>query len=448
MTAKRSLDSFFSSQGQGSSDHSAKDERSTDARKRPGSAKVVGARITQPNAASSVQSQWMPADERRQLELALKLSLGSVEASGVIKEELPPPSASVRERQRIPEELVSLSKPSATIAPSILTKALTAEESPSGKPSSDDSESKVAALQDPQPQAPPKRSLAPMFSSLPHSSKAAQGPQPTFDDTDFAPTDKVQVLNRFSGSLDCLFYPSWISSVPARKGLRDWMLSSLQWHRVCYTRPGTTFKINTPRFTTTFGMLTGPQAPPLTSYKIRPKEIPGPLRELKERIEAMQSTGGVDVTYNAAIVNFYATGEDSISYHADDEAFLGPEPNIASLSLGATRDFYLRRKQPEGVPVAPATSPSGSKGVGSAKDRPMEKLQLSEGALLIMRGKTQAEWEHSIPKRKGVKEGRINITFRKAIDRKAIDNFTRYNRGDGGGYRWNGSRMVEGTGGI
>jgi alkylated DNA repair dioxygenase AlkB len=256
------------------------------------------------------------------------------------------------------------------------------------------------------------------------------------------------VLNRFSGSLDCLFYPSWISSVPARKGLRDWMLSSLQWHRVCYTRPGTTFKINTPRFTTTFGMLTGPQAPPLTSYKIRPKEIPGPLRELKERIEAMQSAAGVEVTYNAAIVNFYATGEDSISYHADDEAFLGPEPNIASLSLGATRDFYLRRKQPEGVPVAPATSPSGSKGVGSAKDRPMEKLQLSEGALLIMRGKTQAEWEHSIPKRKGVKEGRINITFRKAIDRKAIDNFTRYNRGDGGGYRWNGSKMIEGTGGI
>ena len=98
---------------------------------------------------------------------------------------------------------------------------------------------------------------------------------------------------------------------------------------------------------------------------------------LKETIERMQNEAGIEpsssteqdssssndgVRYNALIINYYATGDDSISYHADDEAFLGPLPNIASLSLGATRDFYLRRKAPEGVEVAPATSASGSKG--------------------------------------------------------------------------------------
>lgn len=398
-----------------------------------------------------MQSQWMPADERRQLELALKLSLAGVEMPKVVKQELQvPPIAETIPNKPVGE---NTSKVEGTAPTPAQASTVREDERLSAKSMSEHEESKMAAphaalSQDTPLQALPKQSLAPMFSSGARSAVPANIQQPTFDDSDFTPTDKAQVLNRFSGSLDCLFYPSWISSVPARKGLRDWMLSSLQWHRVCYTRPGTTFKINTPRFTTTFGLLTGSDAPPLTSYKIRPKQIPGPLRELKERIEEMQSAAGVKVTYNAAIVNFYATGEDSISYHADDEAFLGPEPNIASLSLGATRDFYLRRKQPEGVPVAPAISPSGSKGVGSAKDRPMEKLQLSEGALLIMRGKTQAEWEHSIPKRKGVKEGRINVTFRKAIDRKAIDNFTRYNRGDGGGYRWNGSKMVEGLGGI
>ena len=129
------------------------------------------------------------------------------------------------------------------------------------------------------------------------------------------------------------------------------------------------------RYTTTFGIDDSGRA--LSAYKIRPKDIPGPLMLLKETIERMQNEAGIEpsssteqdssssndgVRYNALIINYYATGDDSISYHADDEAFLGPLPNIASLSLGATRDFYLRRKAPEGVEVAPATSASGSKG--------------------------------------------------------------------------------------
>ena len=148
------------------------------------------------------------------------------------------------------------------------------------------------------------------------------------------------------------------------------------------------------------------------------------------------------------IINDYATGDDSISYHSDDEAFLGVNPNIASLSLGQPRDFYLRRKAPAGIEVPAATSPSGSKGVGPAASRHTEKMQLHDGSLLIMRGKTQKDYEHSIPKRKNITVGRINITFRKATSPKAINNFIHYNRGKGPTYRWRGAKMVEAKGGI
>lgn len=76
-----------------------------------------------------------------------------------------------------------------------------------------------------------------------------------------------------------------------------------------------------------------------------------------------------------------------------------------------------------------------------------------------MKGRTQADWEHSIPKRKNLNQGRINITFRRAQNPKAIDNFLTYNRGagfsnaQGGGggglyYRFRNGKMVEGEGGI
>jgi alkylated DNA repair dioxygenase AlkB len=38
---------------------------------------------------------------------------------------------------------------------------------------------------------------------------------------------------------------------------------------------------------------------------------------------------------------------------------------------------------------------------------------LSHGSLLIMSGTTQRYWKHEIPKEPNIKEGRINLTFRK-----------------------------------
>jgi len=37
---------------------------------------------------------------------------------------------------------------------------------------------------------------------------------------------------------------------------------------------------------------------------------------------------------------------------------------------------------------------------------------LTHGSLLIMKGETQAKWEHEVPRKKGILKPRINLTFR------------------------------------
>lgn len=136
------------------------------------------------------------------------------------------------------------------------------------------------------------------------------------------------------------------------------------------------------------------------------------------------------------LVNYYATGSDSISYHSDDERFLGANPAIASFSLGAKRDFLLKHK-----PVPP----DGEKAKGK-EEKPL-KIPLGSGDMVLMRGSTQANWLHSIPKRKGgeAEKGRINITFRKAMVKGGTENYYRYNVGEGGVWKWDETRkeMVE-----
>lgn len=110
------------------------------------------------------------------------------------------------------------------------------------------------------------------------------------------------------------------------------------------------------------------------------------LLELKKKIEAVAGW-----QYNSVLLNFYRDGSDSVGLHADNEKELGKNPNIASVSLGATRTFTLVRN---GAPEITLD------------------YQLSHGSLLIMSGTTQTHWKHMIPKAPELKEGRINLTFR------------------------------------
>jgi alkylated DNA repair dioxygenase AlkB len=108
--------------------------------------------------------------------------------------------------------------------------------------------------------------------------------------------------------------------------------------------------------------------------KYSPRPIPECLDDLRRSTEA--ATG---CKFNFCLVNYYASGSDSISYHSDDERFLGELPAIASFSLGARRDFLMKHK-----PIAP-----NEKAPPALETKPV-KLPLASGDMILMRGTTQA----------------------------------------------------------
>jgi len=112
------------------------------------------------------------------------------------------------------------------------------------------------------------------------------------------------------------------------------------------------------------------------------------LQELRHRLA--QTCGGPG--FNSVLVNLYRDGDDCVGWHADDESELGPEPCIASLSLGAERRFSFKPKP------------------GHPGER--QTIQLGHGDLLVMRGKTQAHYQHCAPRQARVNEPRWNLTFR------------------------------------
>jgi len=123
------------------------------------------------------------------------------------------------------------------------------------------------------------------------------------------------------------------------------------------------------------------------------------LEELRNRIEA-----GFSSSFNSVLLNCYRDGRDYMGWHADDERSLGPDPVIASLSLGAERRFFLRLKT--SVREKHSNTPY-------SKDQ--TELLLGSGSLLLMRGGVQQDYKHALPKALRVNESRINLTFRRIM---------------------------------
>ena len=94
--------------------------------------------------------------------------------------------------------------------------------------------------------------------------------------------------------------------------------------------------------------------------------------------------------FNTVLLNLYRSGQDSMGWHADDEAELGQNPTIASLSLGAPRLFKLRH---------------------TTKALKLDVV-LPSGSLLVMGGAMQHHWQHALPKTAKPLPPRLNLTFR------------------------------------
>ncbi|KAK8042308.1 DNA repair family protein [Apiospora rasikravindrae] len=253
--------------------------------------------------------------------------------------------------------------------------------------------------------------------------------------------------------LDLLYFEPYVArGGGSARSLFEFLRSELPFYRVEYdiNRGGTSTHIRTPRWTTVFGLddtsrfsssggeedmtrildvKTGRDVSADKFYaRYKPRPIPKCLDDL--RLSAQEASG---CEFNFCLVNYYASGADSISFHSDDERFLGPLPAIASFSLGARREFLLKHK-----PIPPPPGGEHTEAMKNATSKPL-KLPLASGDMILMRGPTQANWLHSIPKRTGKNAtdgGRINITFRRALVKLGTDNYYNYNVGTGPVYKW------------
>ncbi|KAJ0575002.1 putative DNA oxidative demethylase [Helianthus annuus] len=130
-----------------------------------------------------------------------------------------------------------------------------------------------------------------------------------------------------------------------------------------------------------------------------------PLKEILEEVH--KAFPGSH--FNSLLINRYNSGNDYVGWHADDEKLYGPNPEIASISFGCERDFFLKTKSQGEVVREPPSK--------RAKKNKVEKhcFKLKHGSLLLMRGNTQRDWLHSVPKRAKAESARINLTFRRVM---------------------------------
>ncbi len=122
-----------------------------------------------------------------------------------------------------------------------------------------------------------------------------------------------------------------------------------------------------------------------SKVRYEPKAWTKPLTAMRDQL----ASAGIG-EFNCVLANFYRSGADSMGWHSDSEPELGPDPLIASISLGAPRRFCLRHK------------------ASSEKT----ELLLTSGSLLVMADGAQQNYQHALPKMAHIGSPRVNLTFR------------------------------------
>ncbi|KAL6992917.1 Alpha-ketoglutarate-dependent dioxygenase alkB 2 [Sarracenia purpurea var. burkii] len=137
---------------------------------------------------------------------------------------------------------------------------------------------------------------------------------------------------------------------------------------------------------------------------------------LKDILEAVHKAFP-ESCFNSLLLNRYKGGNDYVGWHADDEKLYGSTPEIVSISLGCDRDFLLKKKpskksQDKRVDGEP---PPVKRVKKNSESNQQHSFTLKHGSLLLMRGYTQRDWVHSVPKRAKAEAIRINLTFRHVL---------------------------------
>jgi alkylated DNA repair dioxygenase AlkB len=98
-----------------------------------------------------------------------------------------------------------------------------------------------------------------------------------------------------------------------------------------------------------------------------------------------------DVNFDSIWMNLYRDGADSVAWHGDRNRHTMEKPLVATVSLGARRRFLLRRR-------------------GTSKI--VHELDPGGGDLIVMGGRCQHDWEHTVPKTTKAVGARISVTIR------------------------------------
>lgn len=197
-------------------------------------------------------------------------------------------------------------------------------------------------------------------------------------------------MDLFSSQNDCIplklidgdvsYFPNFFKESLASQ-LFHTLLKSIEWQQDDIKVFGKVYK--QPRLTALYANNT--KAYSYSNIIMYPTPFTPELLIIKKNIEQISNEN-----FTTCLLNLYRDGQDSNGWHADNEKELGIEPVIASVSFGAERWFHFKHK---------------TKGL-------KQKVLLQNGSLLLMKGKTQENWLHQLPKSKKVIKPRINLTFR------------------------------------
>jgi alkylated DNA repair dioxygenase AlkB len=108
------------------------------------------------------------------------------------------------------------------------------------------------------------------------------------------------------------------------------------------------------------------------------------------------------VPFDSFALGYYRDGADSQAFHRDRDLRYCEDTLVALLTLGARRPWLLRPRARRDKWTAEAQ--------GATHD-----LEPEGGDLMVLGGRAQADWEHSVPKVRGAAPGtlgRISVQWR------------------------------------
>lgn len=123
------------------------------------------------------------------------------------------------------------------------------------------------------------------------------------------------------------------------------------------------------------------------------------LTQLKEELEEKFST-----IFNHALIYRYEDEESYIPWHSDNKNIMAKDSWVAGITLGESCAFQFRSR-------------AGHGGKLLYPDQ-IRTINRAHGALLLMNRDFQGNYAYGLPRQKGTKEPRFNITFRKMILKK------------------------------